>query len=55
MSQIQESVVLIHGSNPDSDFGTAFIIAHDDNFSYLLTCAHVVEKINGNKESKLRV
>jgi prenyltransferase beta subunit len=45
---LQESVVLISSSQPDNqDFGTGFIIYQDGAYSYLLTCAHVLEDVGG--------
>lgn len=45
---VEDAVVLLISTEPDKNksFGSAFIIARDDNYSYLLTCAHVVEQIN---------
>jgi hypothetical protein len=31
----------------NANFGTGFIIKQDENASYLLTCAHVIEKVGG--------
>jgi|GEM_PF-3160260 len=59
MPQLEDSIVLILSSDPKkSDFGTGFIIARDQNYSYLLTCAHVLEQINGKPpttENKLKI
>jgi len=56
---MEDSIVLILSSDPNiSDFGTGFIIARDQNYSYLLTCAHVLEQINGmppTTENKLKI
>lgn len=56
---MENSIVLILSSDPNiSDFGTGFIIARDNDYSYLLTCAHVLEQINGmppTKENKLKI
>ncbi len=56
---MEDSIVLILSSDPKkSDFGTGFIIARDNDYSYLLTCAHVLEQINGmppTTENKLKI
>jgi Trypsin-like peptidase domain/SIR2-like domain len=58
---IEDAVVLLTSTEPDKNknFGSAFIIARDDSYSYLLTCAHVVEQINGTEipaaENKLKI
>lgn len=58
-SSFMDSIVVISSFDDDYDerpsFGTGFIIDHDDQFTYVLTCAHVVAdtatdgqvKING--------
>jgi hypothetical protein len=43
---LQSSVVLI-ASEDQGDFGTGFVIHRDESYTYLLTCAHVVEDIAG--------
>jgi hypothetical protein len=58
MPQLEDSIVLIFSSDPkNTAFGTGFIIARDQNYSYLLTCAHVLEQINGKDatENKLKI
>jgi hypothetical protein len=58
MAQLEDSIVLILSSDvKNTAFGTGFIIAHDQNYSYLLTCAHVLEQINGKNstENKLQI
>jgi hypothetical protein len=48
MSEFENSVILLISNEPDKNpaFGSAFMVAHDNAFSYLLTCAHVIEQIN---------
>ncbi|MEI6708912.1 MAG: trypsin-like peptidase domain-containing protein [Methylococcales bacterium] len=58
MTQLEDSIVLILSSDgKNTAFGTGFIIARDQNYSYLLTCAHVLEQINGKNstENKLQI
>lgn len=56
---IEDAVVLLTSTEPDKNksFGSAFIIARDESYSYLLTCAHVLEQINGKETgiNKLRI
>lgn len=56
---LHDAVVLLTSTEPDKNnsFGSAFIIARDNNYSYLLTCAHVVKQINGKEPciNKLKV
>ena len=42
-----DAVVLIKSCNPDKkdEFGTGFVIHKDENYTYILTCAHVFEDI----------
>lgn len=58
MLELENAIVLL--SNKESDknatFGSAFIIARDDIYTYLLTCAHVIEQINQDStENKLKI
>jgi len=45
----EDAVVLLCSSDPNKNkaFGSGFIVARDETYSYLLTCAHVIEEING--------
>lgn len=53
MPQLEDSIVLILSSDEkNTAFGTGFIIARDQNYSYLLTCAHVVEQIIGKNQAQ---
>ncbi|NOQ34717.1 MAG: hypothetical protein GQ569_02350 [Methylococcaceae bacterium] len=58
MPAIEDAIVLLSSKEPDKNkaFGSAFIIAHDNGYSYLLTCAHVIEQINKDSaENKLKI
>jgi hypothetical protein len=58
MPQLEDNIVLILSSDPkNTAFGTGFIIARDQNYSYLLTCAHVLEQIKSKSsaESVLKI
>lgn len=52
-SDWHDSVILINSNDPNiSRFGTGFIIHQDEQFTYVLTCAHVVREVGGlNKVS----
>ncbi|MDD4964001.1 MAG: SIR2 family protein [Gallionella sp.] len=54
---VEDAVVLLTSTEPtqNKNFGSAFIVARDDRHSYLLTCAHVLEQINGKGDNKLKV
>ncbi|MEL4898339.1 trypsin-like peptidase domain-containing protein [Crocosphaera sp. Alani8] len=46
--EIQKSIVLITGSNPDiKKFGTGFVIRQTSGVGHILTCAHVIEDVGG--------
>lgn len=46
-----DAVVLVKSAEPDNDcFGTAFIIHEDEEASYLLTCAHVIQDVGGPQQ-----
>lgn len=50
MSSFLGSVVQITNSDPeDDDFGTGFVIYHNEQVTYILTCAHVVNAIGDTK------
>lgn len=50
-ADIQDSVVLITSSDPNNrQFGTGFAIYHHGQFTYLLTCSHVVRDVGGNNQ-----
>ncbi|NOQ35650.1 MAG: hypothetical protein GQ569_07110 [Methylococcaceae bacterium] len=59
MLEFENAIVLLSSNEPDKNkaFGSAFIIARDNDYSYLLTCAHVIEQINGLNavENKLKI
>ncbi|MBF0378418.1 MAG: trypsin-like peptidase domain-containing protein [Desulfamplus sp.] len=48
-SKWTDSVVLIKSSDINNKrFGTGFIIHEDSNYSYVLTCEHVIKDVGGN-------
>ncbi len=53
MSNLEESIVLITSASDNSRkadvIGTGFAFYREDNYTYLLTCAHVVEDVGGNE------
>lgn len=52
-SSLRDSVVRITSSNPDeSSFGTGFVIYQDEQATYVVTCAHVVNDVGGPKSVK---
>ncbi len=55
MSVIPDSsIIRITSNDPDNKrFGTGFVIKQDKNFSYVLTCAHVVRDVGG--EGRIQV
>ena len=59
MPQLEDSIVLIISSDAkEIESGTGFIVARAHGYSYLLTCAHVLEQINGKPpttENKLKI
>jgi len=49
----QDSIILILSTDSgNSRFGTGFVIHRDDEASYVLTCAHVVEDVGGPDKVK---
>ena len=59
MQELEDSIVLILSSDAkNTAFGSGFIVARDQSYSYLLTCAHVLDQINGKPpatENKLKI
>ncbi|NET29705.1 SUMF1/EgtB/PvdO family nonheme iron enzyme [Okeania sp. SIO1I7] len=53
MSNLEESIVLISSASDNSRkadvIGTGFAFYREDNYTYLLTCAHVVEDVGGEE------
>ncbi|NEO57306.1 MAG: SUMF1/EgtB/PvdO family nonheme iron enzyme, partial [Okeania sp. SIO3B5] len=53
MSNLEESIVLITSASDNSRkadvIGTGFAFYREDNYTYLLTCAHVVEDVGGEE------
>ncbi|GAC1403672.1 MAG: hypothetical protein NVS4B12_15990 [Ktedonobacteraceae bacterium] len=50
---LQDSIVLITSSDPnlgEPNFGTGFVVHHDKQGSYVITCAHVVQAVGGEKK-----
>ncbi|MGD1807051.1 GUN4 domain-containing protein [Dapis sp. BLCC M126] len=48
-SSLEESIVLISSSKKANVIGTGFAFYKVDNYTYLLTCAHVVEGVGGEE------
>lgn len=47
-SSIEDSIILIHSSNPDiNEFGTGFVIYRDTQFTYIVTTGYVVKSVGG--------
>ncbi|MGD1704654.1 GUN4 domain-containing protein [Dapis sp. BLCC M229] len=46
---LEESIVLISSSKKANVIGTGFAFYQADNYTYLLTCAHVVEGVGGEE------
>jgi hypothetical protein len=58
MFKPENAIVLLSHQASDQNlaFGSAFIIAQDSDYSYLLTCAHVIEQINkGSTDNQLKI
>ncbi|NEP84717.1 MAG: SUMF1/EgtB/PvdO family nonheme iron enzyme, partial [Okeania sp. SIO3B3] len=53
MSNLEESIVLVTSASDNSFkadvIGTGFAFYQEDNYTYLLTCAHVVEDVGGEE------
>ncbi len=51
MSNLEESIVLITSASDKKAnvIGTGFAFYREDNYTYLLTCAHVVEDVGGEE------
>lgn len=51
-----DSIILITSSDTNKyggDFGTGFVIHQDEQTTYVLTCAHVVDKVGGSDKVKV--
>lgn len=51
-----DSIILITSSDTNKyggDFGTGFVIHQDEQKTYVLTCAHVVDKVGGSDKVKV--
>ena len=53
MSNLEDSIVLIRSAKKANVIGTGFIFHKQQNYTYLLTCAHVIEGVGG--EENIRV
>ena len=51
--KLEDSIVLIKSAKRANVIGTGFIFYKQQNYTYLLTCAHVVEDVGG--EENIRV
>lgn len=50
MSGSSPDAVVLIGSRDSSRFGSGFIVAHDGQGSYILTCAHVITMVGGTPQ-----
>ncbi|OZH51432.1 hypothetical protein AFK68_31040 [Hydrocoleum sp. CS-953] len=53
LRKLKESIVLITSAKKGNVIGTGFAFYQQEDYTYLLTCAHVVEDVGG--EENLRV
>ena len=53
LKKLEDSIVLIRSAKRANVIGTGFIFYKQQNYTYLLTCAHVVEDVGG--EENIRV
>ncbi len=54
-TEFENSVFLISGQSPGKQpFGTGFIVSRDNNFSYVVTCRHVLDKIFDSNDIDLK-
>ena len=49
MSNLEDSIVLIRSAKKGNVIGTGFIFHKQQNYAYLLTCAHVIEDVGGEE------
>jgi hypothetical protein len=49
----QGSIVQVN-STQDNSFGTGFIVGQDTQYAYVLTCAHVLERLGGRELIRIR-
>ena len=47
MSSSPHDAVVLIGSRSSNRFGSGFLVAHDSQGSYILTCAHVITMVGG--------
>src|SRR3990172_7473326 len=50
MTQDSAIVLITSKKSEDDHFGTGFVIYHDENATYVITCAHVVRDVGGAKQ-----
>ena len=54
-NKIADSVVLITSNDSDnSSFGSGFVVMHDENGAFVVSCAHVVRDIGGTGKVKVK-
>ncbi|MCL2923395.1 MAG: trypsin-like peptidase domain-containing protein [Trichodesmium sp. MAG_R04] len=53
MSNLEDSIVIIKSAKKENVIGTGFIFHKQHNYTYLLTCAHVIRDVGG--EENIRV
>ena len=51
MSSSPYDAVVLISSRSSNRFGSGFIVAHDDQGSYILTCAHVITMVGGASQA----
>ena len=53
MSNLEDSIFLIKSAKKENVIGTGFIFHKQQNYTYLLTCAHIIKDVGG--EENIRV
>jgi hypothetical protein len=54
-TNLQNSIVLVNSRDAGkANFGTGFVIHQDADFTYILTCAHVISDVGGPKKVAVR-
>ncbi|MDE5087071.1 MAG: trypsin-like peptidase domain-containing protein, partial [Trichodesmium sp. St16_bin2-tuft] len=53
MSNLEDSIFLIRSAKKANVIGTGFIFHKQQNYSYLLTCAHVIEDVGGKENIRV--
>jgi len=49
------TIALVSSSTDPKAFGTGFVVHHDDDWSYLVTCAHVLRDIEAKQTDATRI